>query len=346
MAEKKSEKPSKIGGYKPTQELSSGAMGNLWLCHDPSLDRMVVVKQMRENLEENSDAVKRFMREGNILAHLNHPAIIQPHALWKERDGKLSLSMEFVNGITLRQLLDKCKQPPLWVVTAILYDVLGALGHAHRAGVVHRDLKPANIMIDVDGRVRLLDFGIAHTDNPLNDSEDSLTITGAILGTVTYMSPEQTLGEEASPASDLFAVGVIASEMLMGENVFRGENFADTVKRVQKLRVTDKAFDKSVPKPLRKFVLKLLAKKPKNRPLTAFDAANELSELMKHLPRDLTPYMGMWTSALKSRDESAGEDLFAEPPIYKTSKKAPFVLGLLCGAAIFAAVASLIHFVL
>lgn len=342
----KSDKPTKIGGYKPTQELSSGAMGNLWLCHDPSLDRMVVVKQMRENLEENSDAVKRFMREGNILAHLNHPAIIQPHALWKERDGKLSLSMEFVNGITLRQLLDKCKQPPLWVVMAILYDVLGALGHAHRAGVVHRDLKPANIMIDVDGRVRLLDFGIAHTDNPLNDSEDSLTITGAILGTVTYMSPEQTLGEDASPASDLFAVGVIASEMLMGENVFRGENFADTVKRVQKLRITDKAFDKHVPKPLRKFVMKLLAKKPKNRPLTAFDAANELSEQMKNLPRDLGPYMGMWTAALKSSDENAGEDLFTEPPVYKTSKKVPFVLGLLSGAAISAAVASLILFVL
>lgn len=346
MAEKKSEKPSKIGGYKPTQELSSGAMGNLWLCHDPSLDRMVVVKQMRDSLEENSDAVKRFMREGNILAHLNHPAIIQPHALWKERDGKLSLSMEFVNGITLRQLLDKCKQPPLWVVMMILYDVLGALGHAHRAGVIHRDLKPANIMVDVDGRVRLLDFGIAHTDNPLNDSESSLTVSGAILGTITYMSPEQTLGEDASPASDLFAVGVIASEMLMGENVFRGENFADTIKRVQKLRVTDKAFDKNVPKPLRKFVLKLLAKKPKNRPLTAFDAANELSKMMKDLPRDLSPYMSMWTQDLKRAEESSNEDLLTEPPVYKTSKKSTFVMGILSGIVISALIGGIIHFVL
>lgn len=346
MAASKSDKPTRIGGYKPTQELSSGAMGNLWLCHDPSLDRMVVVKQMRETLEENSDAIKRFMREGNILAHLNHPAIIQPHALWKEKDGKLSLSMEFVNGITLRQLLDKCKQPPLWVVMAILYDVLGALGHAHRAGVVHRDLKPANIMIDVDGRIRLLDFGIAHTENPLNDSEDSLTITGAILGTVTYMSPEQTLGENATPASDLFAVGVIASEMLLGENIFRGENFADTVKRVQKLRVTEKAFDKNVPTGLRKFVLKLLAKKPKNRPLTAFDAASELSEMMKDLPRDLTPYMGMWTAGLKSEEKMQNEDQFCNPPIYKASKKSTFILGLLTGAAFAAAAAFLIHFVL
>ncbi|MCF0222392.1 MAG: serine/threonine protein kinase [Fibrobacter sp.] len=346
MAANKSDKPAKIGGYKPTQELSSGAMGNLWLCHDPSLDRMVVVKQMRETLEENSDAVKRFMREGNILAHLNHPAIIQPHALWKEKDGKLSLSMEFVNGITLRQLLDKCKQPPLWVVMTILYEVLGALGHAHRAGVVHRDLKPANIMIDVDGRIRLLDFGIAHTENPLNDSEDSLTISGAILGTVTYMSPEQTLGEDATPASDLFAVGVIACEMLLGENIFRGENFADTVKRVQKLRVSEKAFDKNAPAGLRKFVIKLLAKKPKNRPLTAFDAANELSEMMKDLPRDLTPYMGMWTSSLKTNEYSTNDSQFCNPPTYKASKKGTFVLGMLAGATIAMAVAYLLHFVL
>lgn len=346
MATGKSDKPVKIGGYKPTQELSSGAMGNLWLCHDPSLDRMVVVKQMRETLEENSDAVKRFMREGNILAHLNHPAIIQPHALWKERDGKLSLSMEFVHGITLRQLLDKCPQPPLWVVMMILYEVLGALGHAHRNGVVHRDLKPANIMIDNDGRVRLLDFGIAHTDNPLNDSESSLTVSGAILGTVTYMSPEQTLGEDASPASDLFAVGVIASEMLLGENIFRGENFADTIKRVQKLRITEKAFDKNTPKPLRKFVIKLLAKKPKNRPLTAYDAADQLSVLMKDLPRDLTPYMGMWTNALKTEENLPNEEHFSNPPVYKASNKSTFFMGMLMGAVAAVAIASLIHFVL
>ncbi len=343
MAESKSEKPSKIGGYKPTQELGSGAMGKLWLCHDPSLDRMVVVKQMNQSMEERPDSVKRFMREGNILAHLNHPAIIQPHALWKEKDGKLSLSMEFVQGITLRQLLDKCKQPPLWVVMMILYDVLGALGHAHRNGVVHRDLKPANIMVDCDGRVRLLDFGIAHTDSPLNDSEESLTVSGAILGTVTYMSPEQTLGEDASPASDLFAVGVMASEMLLGENLFRGENFSDTLKRIQKLRITEKAFGDNVPMPMRKFVLKLLAKKPKNRPVTANDAADELSVLMKDLPRDLTPYMSIWTSTLKNSDEGQNASEFCNPPVYKSKKKITFILGCMAGAAVASAVATLVH---
>lgn len=106
-------------------------------------------------------------------------------------------------------------------------------------------------MIDNDGRIHLLDFGIAHTENPLkfNKGEDAerLTQTGAILGTVTYMSPEQTVGEEASPASDLFAVGIVASEMLLGQNIFRGTNFSDTLQRIQKLRVTEKAFDKELP---------------------------------------------------------------------------------------------------
>ena len=233
-------------------------MGQLWLCHDKSLDRMVVVKQMQQDIEDSDVNVRRFMQEGNILAHLNHPAITKPYALWKEKDGKLSLSMEFVHGLTLRQILDKVPQPPLWVVLNILHEILCALGEAHRKGIVHRDLKPANIMVDNDGRVHLLDFGIAHTENPLkfNKGEDAerLTQTGAILGTVTYMSPEQTIGEEATPASDLFAIGIIASEMLLGQNLFRGTNFSDTLTRIQKLRVTEKAFSKELPRRLRKLI--------------------------------------------------------------------------------------------
>ncbi|MCF0222871.1 MAG: serine/threonine protein kinase [Fibrobacter sp.] len=346
MSEEVKKKNSKIGGYTPTQELSSGAMGNLWLCHDPSLDRMVVVKQVLDSLEERDDVVKRFMREGNILAHLNHPAIIQPHALWKEKDGKLSLSMEFVHGVTLRQVLDCCSQPPLWVVMNILYEVLNALGHAHRNGVVHRDLKPANIMIDKDGRIRLLDFGIARTEMSLKNIEESLTMTGAILGTVTYMSPEQTLGEEATGASDLFAVGVIALEMLLGENIFRGENFSDTIKRVQKLKVTQKAFDKNVPVKLRKLVLRLLAKKPKNRPVSANDAADELALFMKDLPRDMTPYTSLWVQSAKDGKSSENVQNYTDPPHYPSSNKAKFATGFLSGAIAAGLITSLVFWLI
>lgn len=335
-------KPSKIGGYTPTQELGSGAMGQLWLCHDKSLDRMVVVKQMQQDIEDSDVNIRRFMQEGNILAHLNHPAITKPYALWKEKDGKLSLSMEFVHGLTLRQILDKVKQPPLWIVLNILHEILCALGEAHRKGIVHRDIKPANIMIDNDGRIHLLDFGIAHSENLLqfNKGEDAerLTQTGAILGTVTYMSPEQTVGEEATPASDLFAVGIVASEMLLGQNIFRGSNFSDTLQRIQKLRVTEKAFDKDLPRRLKKLIAKMLNKDPRKRPLTAFDAAEQVSLIMRNYPRDMVPYTAMWIFAIKDsikqKTESIDETLYTEPPIYPTHVKFHFFKGLAVGALI------------
>lgn len=345
----KEEKPTKIGGYKPTQELGHGAMGNLWLCHDPSMDRMVVVKQMQDGLEANEGNVRRFLQEAYILAHLNHPAIITPHALWKEKDGKYSISMEFVHGKTLRQVLDKCPKPPLWLVMSVLYSVLGALGHAHRNGIIHRDLKPSNIMIDKDGRVRLLDFGIARNENSVkllkdDETDQRITAENAILGTVTYMSPEQTMGAEATPASDLFALGVIACEMLLGENVFRGENFRDTASRIQRLRITPKAFSKDVPQGLVKFVLKLVNKKPKDRPLTANDAADQLSVLMKEYPRDLDPYMSMFLSALRQRDEHPDEALdYPAPPTYKTSPS-KFILAGFAMGAIFATIATVLKF--
>lgn len=335
-------KPSKIGGYTPTQELGSGAMGQLWLCHDKSLDRMVVVKQMQQDIEDSDVNIRRFMQEGNILAHLNHPAITKPYALWKEKDGKLSLSMEFVHGLTLRQILDKVKQPPLWIVLNILHEILCALGEAHRKGIVHRDIKPANIMIDNDGRIHLLDFGIAHSENLLqfNKGEDAerLTQTGAILGTVTYMSPEQTVGEEATSASDLFAVGIVASEMLLGQNIFRGSNFSDTLQRIQKLRVTEKAFDKDLPRRLKKLIAKMLNKDPRKRPLTAFDAAEQVSLIMRNYPRDMVPYTAMWIFAIKDsikqKTESIDETLYTEPPIYPTHVKFHFFKGLAVGALI------------
>ncbi|WP_298770384.1 serine/threonine-protein kinase [uncultured Fibrobacter sp.] len=338
-------KPSKIGGYTPTQELGSGAMGQLWLCHDKSLDRMVVVKQMQENLEDCDTNIRRFMQEGNILAHLNHPAITKPYALWKEKDGKLSLSMEFVHGMTLRQILDKVKQPPLWLILALLHEILCALGEAHRKGIVHRDLKPANIMIDHDGRIHLLDFGIAHTDDPLSfnkEDSDRLTQTGAILGTVTYMSPEQSRGEEATPASDLFAVGIIACEMLMGENIFRGTNFSETVQRIQKLQVTEKAFGKEVPKRLRKLVIHLLKKDPRKRPLTAVDAAEQVSVVMRNLPRDLVPYTAMWLHAIRASKDSIDSSLYINPPSYPTHRTRLFVSGLLAGAVTAGLICTLI----
>ena len=329
--------PKKIGGYTPTQVLGHGAMGNVWLCHDESLDRMVIVKQMVPKLLDQDLFIRRFQQEATILAHLNHPAIVVPYALWKESDGQLSLSMEFVMGKNLREILDACKQPPVWVVMAILHEMFLALSVAHRAGVVHRDLKPANMMVDRDGRVRLLDFGVAHVDK-MYEGDPTLTMAGSQIGTGAYMSPEQTAGDEATPASDLFSMGIIASEMLLGENVFRGESLNQTFQNIRRLKIGKKAFPPETPKPLIKLVMQLLEKKPSRRPLSAADVADKLSRIMRFYPRDLSPYLAEWVSATVKGEKSA-----IEPETYPNRSTKLFIVGLVTGAVVSALAATLIH---
>lgn len=307
--------PKRIGGYTPTQMLGHGAMGNVWLCHDESLDRMVIVKQMVPKLLDQDSFIYRFQQEATILAHLNHPAIVVPYALWKEADGQLSLSMEFVMGKNLREILDVCKRSPVWVVMAILHEIFLALSAVHRAGIVHRDLKPANMMIDRDGRIRLLDFGVAHVDKRYED-DMTLTMAGSQIGTGAYMSPEQTVGDEATPASDLFSMGIIASEMLLGENVFRGQSLNETFQNIRRMVIGKKAFPPNTPKELVKLITRLLEKKPSKRPLSAADAAAELSRIMRIYPRDLTPYLADWVNSTMK-----GEKTTIEPETYANRSK-------------------------
>ena len=307
--------PKRIGGYTPTQMLGHGAMGNVWLCHDESLDRMVIVKQMVPKLLDQDSFIYRFQQEATILAHLNHPAIVVPYALWKEADGQLSLSMEFVMGKNLREILDVCKRPPVWVVMAILHEIFLALSAVHRAGIVHRDLKPANMMIDRDGRIRLLDFGVAHVDKRYED-DMTLTMAGSQIGTGAYMSPEQTVGDEATPASDLFSMGIIASEMLLGENVFRGQSLNETFQNIRRMVIGKKAFPPDTPKELVKLITRLLEKKPSKRPLSAADAAAELSRIMRIYPRDLTPYLADWVNSTMK-----GKKTTIEPETYANRSK-------------------------
>ena len=307
--------PKRIGGYTPTQMLGHGAMGNVWLCHDESLDRMVIVKQMVPKLLDQDSFIYRFQQAATILAHLNHPAIVVPYALWKEADGQLSLSMEFVMGKNLREILDVCKRPPVWVVMAILHEIFLALSAVHRAGIVHRDLKPANMMIDRDGRIRLLDFGVAHVDKRYED-DMTLTMAGSQIGTGAYMSPEQTVGDEATPASDLFSMGIIASEMLLGENVFRGQSLNETFQNIRRMVIGKKAFPPDTPKELVKLIMRLLEKKPSKRPLSAADAAAELSRIMRIYPRDLTPYLADWVNSTMK-----GEKTTIEPETYTNRSK-------------------------
>ena len=243
---------------------------------------------------------------------------------------------EWIDGVTLADYLQT--EPSVRQLRRVAMELAEAVAYVHQQQVVHRDLKPANLMIDKDGRIRLLDFGVAHAEK---ESEDDLTLTvaGSQIGTGAYMSPEQTLNEDATPLSDLFSMGIIGAEMLLGENVFRGENLSKTFKRIQKLRIKAEAFPKGTPKALIKVILKLLAKNPSKRYLSAADAADDLSKIMKGYPRHMEPYLAEWVLATIN-----GKESLVEPQIVQDKSKKFFMAGTILGAVVVAALWILTHF--
>lgn len=286
--------PDKIGGYKPLQKIGEGAMGEIWLCEDPSLSRKVIVKQMQASLSGYEDLVQRFQREAVLLAHLNHPNIVHSYSVWQERNGRLSLAMEYVQGKNLREILDVCPRPPVWVVAFILHEILQALVCSHAHKIIHRDLKPSNMMVEKNGRVRLLDFGIARNAG----AGQEMTLPGSVLGTAAYMSPEQISAQPVTPQSDLFSLGIIACEMLMGKHPFRGETMEQTSQFILNVKIAPKHFPQEVPMALRKWVCKMVEKRPQNRFENAQAAADALAAtVMEAYPRQLDLPLSQWMRA-------------------------------------------------
>ncbi|GHV11180.1 hypothetical protein AGMMS49938_01410 [Fibrobacterales bacterium] len=289
---KKIKAPEKIGQYSVQDCIGQGSMGEIWLCHDPSLDRMLVVKRMQLALRGYEDIVQRFNREVQVLAAMNHPNIVQVYGYWLEK-GQLNLSMEFINGWSLRQVLDKQPSPPAWAVCAILWGVLGALVHVHSSRFVHRDLKPANIMLDFAGLPKLLDFGIARV------VDQDMTLPGTVMGTTAYMSPEQVRAETATELSDLFSLGIIAAEMLLGKHPFRDDDVEKTSKNILNKNLSVGDFPESVPVKLRRLVCWMLSKEPNKRPTSAYFALATLDSIMSGLPRELSHPLSAWLRSVR-----------------------------------------------
>ena len=286
--------PEKIGGYKPIQKIGEGAMGEIWLCEDPSLSRKVVVKQMQASLSGYEDLIQRFQREAVLLAHLNHPNIVHAYSTWQERNGRLSLAMEYIQGKNLREVLDICPRPPVWVTAFVLHEILQALYCCHRHQIIHRDLKPSNMMIEKNGRIRLLDFGIARNAS----AGQEMTLPGSVLGTAAYMSPEQIAAKTVTPQSDLFSLGIIACEMLMGKHPLRGETIEQTSQFILNLKIAPKHFPPDIPKSFAKWVCKMIEKKPENRFKDAKEAADVLATtVMESYPRQLDLAVSQWLRA-------------------------------------------------
>ena len=218
-----------IGKYQAVEVLSTGGMATIYLGIHREMGRQVVIKQLHPHLSQDSEFVKRFEREANILGGLHHQNIVDIIDYFVF-EGAYYIVLEYIDGCSLKQLLDRVRTIPLTVAVFVIRQVLGGLGYAHEKGIVHRDIKPANIMITKSGIVKITDFGLAY-------AKEALTITdpGTFVGTLAYLAPEQIKGQKGDEASDLYAAGVILYQMMTGENPFSGETHSESIDKTLRL---------------------------------------------------------------------------------------------------------------
>ncbi len=219
--------------YRIVEKIGEGGMGMVYRAHDETLDRDVAIKVLPEEVAQDADRLARFEHEARAVAKLNHPNILAIHDF--EAEGEITFAVtELLEGESLRERLLNRSGPLPWRRTReIGAAVATGLGAAHHKGIVHRDIKPENIFLVNDGRVKILDFGLAQVHEPVDANADTATLTpagtvpGSVMGTVGYMSPEQVRGEPADARSDIFALGCVLFEMLAGHQAFKRETTAE-----------------------------------------------------------------------------------------------------------------------
>ena len=208
-----------ISHYKILEKLGAGGMGEVYLAQDTELDRKVALKFLPPQYTEDPEINARFKREAKAAAALNHPNIITIHEIG-EHQGKAFIAMEYVEGQSLKDVVGAHCSVPLRMNEIIDYasQICEGLNEAHQAGIVHRDLKPDNILLDVKGRVKIADFGLAKARG-----RTKLTEEGTTLGTLDYMSPEQLRGEDVDHRADIWSFGVVLYEMITNRTPFEGD---------------------------------------------------------------------------------------------------------------------------
>ncbi|HEV7842429.1 MAG TPA: serine/threonine-protein kinase, partial [Pyrinomonadaceae bacterium] len=212
-----------FGRYEIRSPIGAGGMGEVYLAYDAQLDRPVALKLLPQDVTKDEDRLRRFQQEARATSALNHPNILTIFEIG-EAEGTYFIATEFIDGVTLREYMGRGRMKPFEVLE-VSVQVASALAAAHAAGIIHRDIKPENIMVRKDGYVKVLDFGLAKlTEQRANTGPNALTIAdtgpGIVIGTVTYMSPEQARGLKVDARTDIFSFGVVLYEMLSGRAPF------------------------------------------------------------------------------------------------------------------------------
>jgi eukaryotic-like serine/threonine-protein kinase len=251
--------------YELVSRIAIGGMGEVWKANDTVIGRTVAIKILKEEYLGDPGFRERFRAEARHAALVNHEGIANVFD-YGEEDGSAYLVMELVPGEALSTILEREKILPATRVLHIVAQTASALHAAHQAGLVHRDIKPGNLLITPDGAVKITDFGIARLADQV-----PLTATGQVMGTVQYLAPEQAGGKPASPATDVYSLGIVAYEALAGKRPFRGES--QVAIAMAQIKEAPPELPGSIPEHVRRLVMSCMSKKPEGRPASAHDLA-------------------------------------------------------------------------
>ncbi|MGM9876116.1 MAG: Stk1 family PASTA domain-containing Ser/Thr kinase [Bacilli bacterium] len=264
--------------YEIIKTIGEGGMANVYLANDTILDRKVAIKVLRGDLSNDEKFIRRFKREALSVSNLSHPNIVEVYDVGEE-EGNYYIVMEYIEGKTLKQLLQKRGALTLNEVIDIMLQLTDGLAHAHDAYIIHRDIKPQNIMIEDNGLIKITDFGIAMA---LNSTQ--LTQTNSVMGSVHYLPPEQANGKGSTVKSDIYSLGILMYELLTGSVPFKGDTAVEIALKHMKEKIPSiRKQNPTIPQSVENIVLKATAKNPKNR----YDNVRDMyKDLQTALQRD------------------------------------------------------------
>lgn len=275
------------GRYELLERIGSGGMSVVYKAKDRSLGRIVAVKMMHESFTSDSGFLKRFQQEAHAAANLAHPNIVTVHDIGQD-EYKHYIVMEFVEGQTLKEVIRSYKETPMPISRALdlIIQVCNGIGYAHRANLVHCDVKPQNVIVTIDEQVKVADFGIARAISGATQAQQ----VSQVWGTPQYFSPEQAAGDAPSPASDVYAIGIMLFEMLTGQLPFAAESHtAMALKHLHTPPPLVTEFNPVIPSQLAQIINKLLAKEPAGRYRTAGQLGRILSTYRQRSQEDTGP---------------------------------------------------------